>query len=402
MKILIADWDSFGDKDIEEVFARAGHEVFKSPYVESEGEDVCAGQIADFKLAIERYRPDCVFSYNYFPPVSDVCQDVHVPYLSWVYDSPYMHLYSTSVANPVNRVFLFDAGMYQILASRGIETVYHLPLGVNTTRYNRQCGTPAAPKKPGHIDLTTGRLSLESDISFVGSLYTEKRHRLYDMIRPSEYVGGYLEAIIAAQKHVYGADIIEPLLTDEIIAEIGKSFPYAVEDDITMTAGEFYSQYVLARKVTSVERCEIMEMLGNSRKQALKIYLFTNDIDVHFKNIKNIGAVDYYKEMPSVFHSAKINLNITLRSILTGIPLRALDIMASGGFLLSNYQTELDTGFVAGEEYDYYSDYDELIGKIGYYLSNDKERRAIAAAGWEKIQKEYSMDERVKVMLGYV
>ncbi len=438
MKILIADWDSFGDKDIEEVFARAGHEVFKSPYVESEGEDVCAGQIADFKLAIERYRPDCVFSYNYFPSVSDVCQEANVPYLSWVYDSPYMHLYSTSVANPVNRVFLFDAGMYQILASRGIETVYHLPLGVNTTRYNRQCGTPAAPKKPGHIDLTTGRLSLESDISFVGSLYTEKRHRLYDMIRPSEYVGGYLEAIIAAQKHVYGADIIEPLLTDEIIAEIGKSFPYAVEADITMTAREFYSQYVLARKVTSVERCEIMEMLGryselisdidpssrsggqlnavgtsssagnlvgtsvNSRKQSLKILLFTNDIDVHFKNIKNIGAVDYYKEMPDVFRSAKINLNITLRSILTGIPLRALDIMASGGFLLSNYQTELDTGFIAGEEYDYYSDYDELIGKIDYYLSNDKERKAIAAAGWEKIQKEYSMDERVKVMLGYV
>ncbi len=418
MKILIADWDSFGDKDIEEVFARAGHEVFKSPYVESEGEEVCAGQIADFKLAIERFSPDCVFSYNFFPPISDVCQDANVPYLSWVYDSPYMHLYSTSVMNPVNRVFLFDAGMYQILAGRGIDTVYHLPLGINTARYNRQCGTPAAPKKPGHIDLTTGRLSLESDISFVGSLYTEKRHRLYDMIKPSEYVGGYLEAIIEAQKHVYGADIIEPLLTDEIIDEIGKSFPYAVEDDITMTAGEFYSQYVLARKVTSVERCEIMEMLGrytelisnsntssnsDSRsRQSLKILLFTNDIDVRFKNIKNIGAVDYYKEMPSVFHSAKINLNITLRSILTGIPLRALDIMASGGFLLSNYQTELDTGFIAGEEYDYYSDYDDLVGKIDYYLSNDKERRVIAAAGWEKIQNEYSMDERVKVMLEYV
>ncbi|MBQ8945571.1 MAG: glycosyltransferase [Lachnospiraceae bacterium] len=438
MKILIADWDSFGDKDIEEVFARGGHEVFKSPYVESEGEEVCARQIADFKLAIERFGPDCVFSFNYFPPVSNVCQEANVPYLSWVYDSPYMHLYSTSVMNPVNRIFLFDAGMYQILASRGIETVYHLSLGVNTARYNRQCGTPAAPKKPGHIDLTKGRLSLESDISFVGSLYTEERHQLYDMIRPSEYVGGYLEAIIAAQKHVYGADIIEPLHTDEIVEEIQKSFPYAVENDITMTAREFYSQYVLARKVTSIERCEIMEMLGryselisntnpsskssdrintdgssstadkhagtsvNSRKQSLKVLLFTNDIDVHFKNIKNIGAVEYYKEMPDVFRSAKINLNITLRSILTGIPLRALDIMASGGFLLSNYQTELDTGFIAGEEYDYYSDYGELIGKIDYYLSNDKERRAIAAAGWEKIQSEYSMDERVKVMLGYV
>ena len=398
MRILIADWDSFGDRDIEEVFAAKEYDVVKSPYVESEPEAVTTKQLADFAEAIDTCKPDCVFSYNYFPPISDICQRKNTKYISWVYDSPYMHLYSTSIENPVNRVFLFDAGMYQILSGRGIETVYHLPLGVNIARYNRQCGTPDHPKKPGHLDLSTGRLSLESDISFVGSLYTEKRHRLYEMLNPDAYTGGYLDAIVTSQKHVYGADIISPMLTDDIITEMQKSFPYAVEEDVTMTAREFYAQYVLARKVTSVERSEILSLIGQIFTDK-KTLLFTNDPDVRFKNVKNIGAVEYYKEMPDVFHSAKINLNITLRSILTGIPLRALDIMASGGFLLSNYQAELCELLTPGEDFDYYEDYEDLMTKIEYYLSHNSERKDIAAAGWEKVQKDFSLSGRVDEML---
>ena len=130
-----------------------------------------------------------------------------------------------------------------------------------------------------------------------------------------------------------------------------------------------------------------------------KTLLFTNDINVRFKNVKNIGAVDFYKEMPDVFRSARINLNVTLRSILTGIPLRALDIMASGGFLLSNYQEELCDHFVPGEEFDFYSDYDDLCAKVDYYLSHEKERQDIARAGRIKVQRDFSLSKRLDEML---
>ena len=58
-------------------------------------------------------------------------------------------------------------------------------------------------------------------------------------------------------------------------------------------------------------------------------------------NVINMGSVDYYDMMPYVFKCSDINLNITLRSIKTGIPLRAMDIMGAGGFLMSNYQVDL-------------------------------------------------------------
>ena len=52
--------------------------------------------------------------------------------------------------------------------------------------------------------------------------------------------------------------------------------------------------------------------------------------------------------MPLVFQNSKINLNITLRSIKNGIPLRAIDIMGAGGFLLTNYQNDFGLHFTDG------------------------------------------------------
>ena len=73
--------------------------------------------------------------------------------------------------------------------------------------------------------------------------------------------------------------------------------------------------------------------------------------------------------------------------------------MASGGFLLSNYQAELCKHFTPGEDFDYYEDYEDLMTKIEYYLSHSSERKDIAAAGWEKIQREFDLSDRVDVML---
>ena len=57
------------------------------------------------------------------------------------------------------------------------------------------------------------------------------------------------------------------------------------------------------------------------------------------------GGVDTLKEMPKVFRQSKINLNLSTRSIKTGIPQRVWDILGAGGFLITNYQNELNKYF---------------------------------------------------------
>ncbi len=89
--------------------------------------------------------------------------------------------------------------------------------------------------------------------------------------------------------------------------------------------------------------------------------------------------------MPSVFHNSKINLNITLKTIQTGIPLRAWDILGCGGFLLSNFQQELCEYFIPGEDFIYYESIDDATEKAAYFLTHENERKEIAHNAFEKI-----------------
>ena len=103
-----------------------------------------------------------------------------------------------------------------------------------------------------------------------------------------------------------------------------------------------------------------------------------------------MGPVDYYEEMPYVFANSKINLNITLRSIKSGIPLRAMDIMGAGGFLLTNFQSDFLDYFVPGEDFVYYDSQEDLLNKIDYFLSHEKEREEISKNGQERVRNEHN------------
>ncbi len=150
----------------------------------------------------------------------------------------------------------------------------------------------------------------------------------------------------------------------------------------------------LERNVTCHERLLVLELLG--RHFLLKLYSFQKQD--FLKNVVNMGPVDTYREMPQVMKASKINLNITARSILSGVPQRCLDIMAAGGFLLTNYQSEMDDLFAPGTCVIYESPEDALE-KARYYLSHDSERQGIAAEGHEFVKKYFTYEDRVNTML---
>ena len=103
--------------------------------------------------------------------------------------------------------------------------------------------------------------------------------------------------------------------------------------------------------------------------------------------------------MPLVFKRSKINLNITLRGIRSGVPLRAFDIMGAGGFLLSNFQADYLDMFVPGEDFVYYESKEDLLQKIDYYLTHEEERAAIARNGHDKVAAAHTYRHRVREML---
>jgi spore maturation protein CgeB len=104
-------------------------------------------------------------------------------------------------------------------------------------------------------------------------------------------------------------------------------------------------------------------------------------------------------EMPIVFHESRINLNITMRSISSGLSQRVFDICACGGFLMCNYQEELPELFEPGEEVEVFSSKEELLDKTAWYLEHEDERKKIAERGLERVLKEHTWDTRIASLI---
>ena len=376
MKILFIEWASFGNADMKDAFTEEGHEVVCFPF---SNKDARRDEEIEKALASRLHEtvPDAVFSFNYFPLISNVCKREGLPYISWIYDSPYVMLYSYTAINPCNAIHVFDRALCREFNAAGIKTVHYLPMAANTNRLDA-LGSPA----------------FAFDISLVGALYTES-HNFFDrMENLSPYAKGYLEGLMQAQMNVQGCNFIQESLSP-IMEELYRALPMDPNPDGVETREYLYAQYVINRKLTGLERLRLLT--GITQKYTLD--LFTLDPAFSLPNLRNHGTADYYSEMPLVFKKSRINLNISLRSIKSGIPLRAFDIMGSGGFLLSNYQEDFLENFTPGVDFEYYESERDLLQKIEYYLTHEEERLAIAKNGHDQVAAAHTYRDRVREML---
>lgn len=388
MKLLIPNFGSVCKEDFKETLERAGHEVIfylKMPEDYENDPIYCSG-LCSF---IKEEAIDVVFSFNYYPVLSLVCQKIKMPYLSWCYDSPLVLLYSRTIFNSCNFIFIFDSQMVMELKKLGVDNVYYLPMAVNISRLDGLSANENAKK------------ILDADVSFVGTMYNEK-HNLYSRYEEKldSYTRGYLEGIMQAQRRIYGYYFLEELLTEDVMDHVLQAVPLQVNADELQSREYVYANYFLCRKMTSMDRAEIFSML-DARKE-WKIKLYTPNPTPQYTHVQNMGSVQYAEEMPLVFRHSRINLNITLRSIQNGIPLRAMDIMGAGGFLLSNYQNDFSMHFEEGRHYVCYDGIEDMMQKISYYLQHDKERQEIAGNAYEEIKAKHTYERRLEELLSVI
>lgn len=102
---------------------------------------------------------------------------------------------------------------------------------------------------------------------------------------------------------------------------------------------------------------------------------------------------------------SRINLGLLFEGNVGGaladrITSRTFHIPASGGFMLHERTDEVLDLFEEGREIACFSDADELIAKIRYYLKHEDERKAIAEAGHARcLSSGYSIDDRAKTVI---
>lgn len=386
MKIGMLAWKSFGWEDIMEAFQKLGHEVVNCTLTEENPLNPSdrTQMVEGMRSWVHTNSPDVLFSFNYFPVLAETARQEGIPYISWIYDSPHVRMYDSTVAYPSNYIFIFDSAVYREFYTGGLRNVYYLPLAANPERLGKMKNFSLLREKPVHC------------VSFVGAMYTEQ-HCFFDRLQKiSEYTRGYLEALLQAQHLIYGVNFIQNSLPEEIMDDMYKELPMHPQG--VETREYLYAQYVLNRELTKRERKEYLTEVAEN----YGLDLYTPDKTVNFKGCVNHGTVDAYDLAPYVYKLSAINLNITLRSIANGIPLRAFEIMGAGGFLLTNYQEDFNHFFVSEEDYVYFDSRQNLIEKIAYYLENDAERRQIAANGLKKVKEQHTYLHRAEEMLSYL
>lgn len=375
MNILFLDWPCFGRTDFLNFFSERHDSVTLFSHADYELRKSDSFLAALYSV-LENQQFDFCFSYNFFPLMATACYKCNIKYVSFVYDSPQVKLYSYTVTYPTNYIFLFDSSLVTQFQKEGLTTFYYMPLPVNADRIHSLLQKP----------YDSARLS--ADVSFVGSLYNEN-HNLYDSLQGiSSYTKGYLDAIMQAQSHVYGYNFLEECLTPAITAELQNAAHYQKNPDGVESLSFIFSDYYLCRKLTSMERINILTDVASH----FPLKIFTPNNNYVIPNASNMGVADYLTETPYIFHDSKINLNITLRSIKSGIPLRCMEIMSCGGFLLTNFQSDFLKHFVAGEDFVYFESNDDMLQKIDYYLTHEKERTSIAESGYQKVIKNHSYE----------
>ena len=386
MKLILYSWDANNEQILADNLIKLGFDVvwFRK---------ACRHYTRDMELAMEmiqtvhREGAEAVVSFNYFPIISMICQTCGIMYYAWVYDCPHFTLYAKQIGSPCNQIGIFDREM-----ARRLEDDY----GIYTDEHNyydllfpgnRGSGNVQSVDRDPQRDAAESAAVAERDS---------------------------MEALIGQQCFAYEKDYLRQAVSSEQINLAG--LQKSMEEQGLMLGEDYFARpediliaAVLEKKVTVEERRRLLTELAElqkkydtyvttedcgkedaERKYDFRLYTGSDTGALPKLHAHNCGRVDYHTQMPLVFAGSRINLNISLRSIHSGIPLRVLDIMACGGFVLSNRQPEIAEYFGEGVEIATFGSMEECMDKVHYYLAHEEERRRIAEAGQRKVQAAFS------------
>ncbi len=385
-RILHVSTKEIGLVDIPRVLDEMGYDVYHAQlgitaldYIKEDSDKISE--------AIEDYKVDYVTTYDFSESVAEACMKKSIPYISWVYDSPQKELYAYQAHYPSNYIFAFDKTQCEQLKQSGLKNVFHMPLAIHGEKVRR--------------DLRKFPVGESHDIVFIGQLYKVKSLNEVIEQAPEEMKLEIKASIDNLFMKWDGKNKVYGSLSDDAAAFFNKysernltqRYPY-------MPHGLYYEATVLSRVIANRERVHILNKLAEN----YDVNFYTRDKDVSQLNdkVKIHPGIGYDAGITAIYRDAKINLNITLHCIETGASQRIFDVMAAGGFLISNYQKELEELFIPNEDIVLYHNEEELLQLVDYYLSHEEERKRIARNGQRKVLAYHTLHIRFQKVMEIV
>lgn len=390
MKILYVYAKTTSMRDIPITLQRLGYETEEYP-IKLNADVLNDKEIDGLVSTIEEHRITHLFSIHLIYDLAVAADRTGIKYVSYIWDAPYIKLY-TPFGRLRNCYFsVFDRLDCERFVRDGIPHVQYSPLAVNPWSVNKW-NEKAAKKLKG---------SYRDEICFVGNLY---ENNLYD-----EKINE-----IPLNLQDYFMSIFEEAAfrwdgINRIYGKTGKEildYMYLINPNLKMNNRmdiddvQVFERLYLVRKVANLERIAILSTLSEEYKVSL--YTASNVKAGTLGNVIVKSSVTPGEGTTEVFAGSKINLNISLKGIEGGTPQRVMDVMAAGGFMLTNYCPETAEIFEEDKEIVMFKTPEELIDKVEYYLKHDDERKTIARRGQDKVLECYTYEKKLKKIMDWV
>lgn len=387
IRILYIETKEIKLLDIPRALDEIGFDVYRAAFQFS-AQEYSEEAATLVRQTVTRYDVQYVISYDFAASIAQGCFVADVPYISWVYDNPQKELYTPYAFCPTNYIFVFDKLQQQRLQEIGVKKVFHLPLAILENKVRLKLQEEKSKEQ-------------EADITFVGQLY-----KMENSLRAIE---GAEEDIKLSMEREVQKFFFQWNKTSEFHGSLPKNcvrYFSRVDQNMVLkkypyiTEQFYYEASVTARLVANKERVTALNRLA----EKYKVYFYTNDKDTSqlSTKVKVCPGVHYDNEISQIYHNSKINLNLTLHCIESGASQRVFDVMAAGGFLLSNYQPELEEMFVVGEEIVLFHSLQEMEEQVEYYLTHEEERKRIAKKGQQKVLHYHDLHSRMEQVMKLV
>lgn len=318
---------------------------------------------------------DLVVSQNFSSTIAEACHKKHIPYVSWIYDAPQSQSYNNEAGYDECYLFNFDRNQQKRLKEAGVKHVYHQPLAANVT-------------KTSALNISDEDIRrFSSDLSFVGTMYkTTYYNELYNGMPLS--MREHFDKVIASNFCLWNGNSIYNQLEPMELEAIYKIMNKEGLAETRIPLAYLIESLMFPVEISGRER----KALLNEASKICDVAVYTRNPDIFRNELMGrvYPPVDSETDLYKVYYSSKINLNVSLHSIESGIPQRVFDIMSVGGFVLSNYQAEIEELFEVDKEIVTYRSMDDYMDKVKYYLAHEEQRIRIGINGYLKVRDNYT------------
>jgi len=182
--------------------------------------------------------------------------------------------------------------------------------------------------------------------------------------------------------------------------DVQRHYPGFPDDFQAADTPVYERDVIFSGSVTSqhVSRVALLQLIwrasrGDDGGKPFGFELFMPDVSVFPAEMQALNRGSLWgNTMLRALNRSRVTINVAVDGFDVQPPnMRVIETTGAGGFLLTNAHPDLSQFFSPGKELETFSNGDELIAKIRYYLVHDVERRAIAKQGHLRCLKDHSL-----------